>query len=231
MKAIFLSILLLILGTASIGAQPVTKEVSQAQRLWEQLIELKGSRQKLHSVSNLLVTKGSSFPDVQQQLYAYPNRYWEWSKGKIVREYIWVQTANLDQSFFQTASDTGILKDRRFASESAGAEYREGWLMDACIFLLETKWAQPTPVSVRRVASLDENQEAYHVDVFEGATKVGGIFVPTKYTAYMPTKKERKLKDFTFIDLKFSFDVDFDPKLFERPPSVAAGPDAWKRKP
>jgi len=122
------------------------KERSEASRLWEQVIEAKGGREKLHSISNMLRSKSPG----QIELYVYPNLYWEWDKGKIVHSYLWIRLSNMDRGVYVVATDQGIASFKKDLDSKGRANYRESNLMDACAFLLETKWLQPSPTRVTR---------------------------------------------------------------------------------
>ena len=50
---------------------------------------------------------------------------------------------------------------------------------------------------------------------------VGGIQMPSK---------ERMNPKYPMYPIAFQFNVEYDPEIFERPPSVEAGPDAWRPK-
>lgn len=259
--------LLGVLAVCAVG-QATSREKLEADRLWEQIVEIRGGRKKLHSINNLLLTKGADVPNVQTEFYVYPDRYWEWSKGQIVQPYSFVMTANLEQGWYLTANETGIIRERRFAAGGGGANFSEDWLTDACIFLLETKWLKPAPLRVTRqtvgkerfdvlqtsfpdlvslkgwllnyyiepeslvvrgaalYSSKSDRVPSFHV--FDGYTVVDGISVPRTYSVVSRIETPKKS---TFVPLLFRFNVRYDEKLFERPPSVSAGPDAWKAAP
>jgi hypothetical protein len=245
--------------------EPTAKERADAVRLWDQVVKAKGGREKLRSISNMMLTKGSNFPNVQIEFYVYPNLYWEWSKGKIVYEYTDASMANLDRGVY--LFDPQPENAARLQPVRGGASYRETWLMNACTFLLETKWLQPRPVRirsakvgkerldvietnfptleeyknwgidfyidpeslvVRMAVSRDYKGEHYNEWFFEDFRNVDGIMLPTKGAVQRDlTKWPSKNR---FSPLSFQFNVAYDDQLFERAPSVAAGPDAWKPK-
>ncbi len=131
------------------SAKAESKERLEAERQWEQMVEAKGGREKLNSVTNMMLTKGKA-PNNQIEFYVFPNRYWEWSKGKIVHEYTSASMANLDLGVYLSADESGLTNSEKFAPISGGLNYSESWLMEACAFMLENQWLKPTPIKVTR---------------------------------------------------------------------------------
>ena len=270
MTHVFLLVLFVLLEPGLLFAQrqiPTAKEKAEAEHVWEQLIIAKGGRNRLHAITNMMLTKGNKPPNVQIEFYVYPNRFWEWSKGKIVHEYKDVSMANLDRGVY--LFDPQPINADRVQPVNGGANYRETWLGDASLFLLETKWLQPTPMRVRSVsdgkkrwdvvetvfasltkyndwgidyyidpetleiqmaAECDAKGEPYTLWIFDGQKEVAGINVPATATAVSGRTNLKKLPKKPFSGLTFQFNIEYDEKLFERPPSVAEGPDAWRRK-
>lgn len=135
---------------SQVVASENSKERVEAVRYWEELVKARGGREKLRSIKNVLLTKGKDFPKVQSEFYVYPNRFWKWSQGKIVYDYLDVTMANVDSGVFLIANREGLKERKQFAPVVGGANYRDGWLTDACIFFLETRWLKPTPLRVNR---------------------------------------------------------------------------------
>lgn len=126
------------------------KERIEAERVWEQMVKVRGGREKLYSISNMLLTKGYKEDSIQIELFVYPNKYWEWSKEKALRDSLWITMANLDRGVFVVVEHESLVTNRQNLTETQRTNYREGYLMDACTFLLETKWLRPTPIRVKR---------------------------------------------------------------------------------
>ena len=94
----------------------------------------------------------------------------------------------------------------------------------------------PETLLVRYVISYYEGMYA-SVYAFDRYALVDGIQMPGRYalsTIYRRLKKDfhKRLKEekkrFYYRALKFRFNVEYNKKLFKQPPSVAAGPNAWK---
>jgi len=245
----------------------VRKERIDAERLWEQMIKVRGGREKLHSISNMVLTKGNKADDIQMQFYVYPDKYWGWGKGSIAgHNWIDVTMANLERGWFFSAGRTGLTTEKRGLNAETGATFLESYLAESCAFLLETRWLRPTPVRVSRktvgkeqfdvietrfpslkvlkdwrkdfyvepeslvvraVASYSEKGNMYAYYSFDRYKNTNGIETPIRFAASII---ETVPKASTFIPLRFDFNIDYDPGLFERIPSEEAGPDAWKPK-
>jgi hypothetical protein len=133
-----------------------------AERFWEQIVEARGGRRKLHSITNAMITKGSHADDIQRQFYVYPDRYWEWNKATKFYNLLFVKMANLDAGIFQVASHDGLATNRPNLAQLQRANYREGYLMETCSFLLETRWLKPTPIR-----TTSRNVDKIRYDVIE----------------------------------------------------------------
>lgn len=136
----------------------------------------------------------------------------------------------------------------------------DGTLRRELMFLLETKWDRPTIVGVSRrregkqifdviegkVGALKiefgyEPEEMqvrrvylyvdnalYRVFALDGYRSIDGIQMPS-YMGELSAEDYLK-KKFDSAPISFQFNVDYDPKIFQRP-LKSTTPDAWKRKP
>lgn len=128
---------------------------------------------------------------------------------------------------------------------------------DRVPFLLETKWDRPEPVKVTQIKrgkkKLDVIQTIFdseridfiydpeemlvlQVDFYDEKlgmwksykfseyTEINGIKMPAKWASRSLILRNDK---FRFRPIKFALNVEYDPKLFERP-LRATTPDAWK---
>ena len=119
--------------------------------LWEQIIEAKGGREKLHSVTNMLVTKGSTPDNIGVFFEVFPNKSWSWTKGPPSPKVVWVDMVNLDYGVYLVASNDGLLSNDKLSKER-NALIKSEKMRHACIYLLETKWCHPEPIRVTRLA-------------------------------------------------------------------------------
>lgn len=86
---------------------------------------------------------------------------------------------------------------------------------------------EPESLLVRRVLLYFKGKPLSYY-CFDNYAPVSGILMPqrTGKTSYRFWEKQNCL----FYSLAVRFNVEYDPGVFEHPPTVAAGPEAWKPK-
>ena len=275
-KELFIVSVVMTLAVINLFAQTKTvtqnsfteKERVEAEKLWEQIIEAKGGRKKLHSISNILITKGDKPDNLGVFFEVFPNKSWRWTKGPPIPNNVWVSMTNLDYGVSLVASNEGLISNDKVTKERHNLIVREN-LRNACIYLLETKWCQPKPLRVTRltinnkkfdvIETRIENKETDYLDridfaiepeslviirVFDYGGKIDrkeplGVTCFDNYGTFdgvqMPQASYERIFDKLtdkcyFQPLSVKTDVEYDKNLFERPPSVEAGSDAWKPK-
>jgi len=62
------------------SAATAEKDKVEAQRLWDEVIRMKGGRDRLRNVHSLLVTSSDRNTPYWSELYVFPDKYWEWIK-------------------------------------------------------------------------------------------------------------------------------------------------------
>jgi hypothetical protein len=93
---------------------------------------------------------------------------------------------------------------------------------------------EPETLLVRYVIDYYKDKEGkykdkpYEFHAFDRYTLVDGIKMPSRWDLLVGGYKELKKKKRYYYPLKFRFNVEYNKRLFKQPPSVAAGPDAWK---
>lgn len=156
MKCFVIAIFVVLLGSVNICSQSPNvaltkeqKERAEAALLWEQMIEVKGGRKRLHSVRNVLVTQGKVTPETAYvRFYVYPNKFWEWNKDKDFYDAMFLTMVNFDLRTIAVVTDEGVIKFRTDLSHEQFDAYKSTYLMEATRLLLETKWLQPNPIRV-----------------------------------------------------------------------------------
>ena len=248
--------------------RPTDKERDAAERLWEKIIEAKGGREKLHSVTNMLVTKGDSPDDLGVFFYVFPNKSWSWTKGPPSPKTIWVGMTNLDYRVSLVADNQGLLTNNEVSRERHDNIIKEN-LREACSYLLDTRWCQPRPLRVTRLTIDDrkfdvvetriEDKETGYVDRIDFAVEPESLLVSRVFDyGGNPDRTEplgvicfdnyhlvdgiqmpqasysrifHKLTDKCYFHpLSVRTNVEYDKQLFEKPPTVEAGSNAWKPK-
>ena len=231
------------------GRGSIRVDRSEAQRLWETSVRAKGGRERLHSVETILVRGGSSQRDVR--LIAFPDRYWRWSDSRPSPVGLTVTMFNLSlgKSYFSVLNDEGSPR------QLLDLENDKVILMEEQLtFLLETRWSRPVPVDVLQT-QVDGRQCPVVVIEIQGHLMGVALDVksrlPRAILMYPDGDIEQqpftfvRLKDYRIIDgillptkvaftgtsylkIECTLNVKHSLHLFETPPSIQAGPDAWR---
>jgi len=232
----------------------------EAERLWEQAVTAKGGREHLYAINNLQLSVREKqwwglkrAPYVVEALYVFPGRSWEWTdqRGTIFGLVIWMQ--NYEQGIHWAYSDHG--KGASVAPIQEGGSGRSAFIDTQLNYLMETRWVKPIPVSVEsgkvsrhtvdivhtvvkeypkgeeKVSfALDRKshlplQVIYHTVTFgkeysggvplSDYAEINGIQMPTKVYGYKTN---------------YQFNVLYNQRVFEEPPSLKAGIEAWKKR-
>ena len=232
---------------------------------------MKGGREKLHAISNMLSFGGSNPKSRGIRLEVLPYKSWSWSIGHTIspgpelKISVMLSEAN---RYWCGAHKFVERKDAKEKRECEGTKNsRLIWLKEPCIYLLETRWMQPRPLRVskqkfgketldvvetlvsysgqqrrldfmvdpetllvRYVVDYYEEGKPYEFYAFDRYTLADGVQMPGRVALPQDGYKDlkRKRKRFYYTPLKFRFNVKYNKRLFKQPPSVAAGPDAWK---
>lgn len=266
--ALLLFLTLLVVMRAHVSAGQTKPGASQnsreeAERLWEQAIAAKGGRERLYSISNLQLSVRDKqwwwfrrVPYEIEALYVFPGKSWEWTDQTGTIFGFIIRMRNYDQGIHFAYLDHG--KGGSVSPSKDQAIYRGG--MSAIInaqlnYLMETRWVNPTPVSVARgkvgghavdivrtvVRGYPKGEETvsfaldrkshlprqviYHTVSF-GKEYSGGVSL-SDYAAINGVQMPGKVgRDRTI----YQFNVDYNQQIFERAPSREAGIDAWKNK-
>ena len=221
-----------------------------AAALWAQAIEAKGGRARLHAVYNIL----ESYSDKSSvELDVFPSKLWRWTDDRPTPLGIYVKMINLDHDLsYDVDEDSGtpVNRGRRNASEWPIVQIQ-------LYFLLETQWVKPEPVKlysglvghqavdiVQTLANgyrvdfhLDKKSHlplkvAFPSDDSEGTNYGRGTYYATfaDYADVNGIQMPRKVGHLAKPEISQSIqlNVEYNPGIFERPPSIKAGPDAWR---
>lgn len=223
-----------------------SSERRQAQRAWDALVKQKGGRERLHSISNIL----SEFSNTTR-LDVFPNSYWDfgfypvtetpglriWDGNRSVATYVgprgvtstdnkpledWIA---LDRIPFILESKWNRPEPQRVTTLQQGRKqvevvetFFEGKRMD---FIYE-----PEDMLVLEVRFYDDCLHWWMAYSFSDYVDIDGIKMPQKWGLKQGRNLEKQA--FHIIPINFSFNVDYNPKIFQ-PPFKATTPDAWKR--
>jgi hypothetical protein len=234
------------LSIAAIAAGLTTAYSADPQEVWEQAVQAKGGRERLHSVHSLAIYMKPAPVNLAgppaNWLCAFPDRYFEYSR---------VDTGNramvVDGTAGRAAMDeTGRPRHARQLSSSE----QDQLVLNQLVFLLESAWLQPQPVEVR-----------HNVLVVEAAGRTYKLFLngaglPERVLSLpMPSEKRKAIYDYRLQryresqgvqlpmrvasisgmreevwDVDYELDAKFNPKMFERMPDLADGPEPWRKR-
>jgi hypothetical protein len=251
---LLLALLALVTPHASATAAAQETERQRAQELWEQAVAAKGGRERLHAVTDILETYSDK---TYVELDVFPDKRWYWSDDRPTPLGVSAEMINLgrDLSYDVHEWDSGppVNRGKHNASEWPIVEMQ-------LYYLLETRWVKPEPVKLYsgtiRHKSVDVIQTTvngyvrvdFHLDrkshlplevAFPSDDSVGirygrGTYYATfsDYEDVNGIQMPRKVGhlDKPKISDSVRVNVEYDPDIFERPPTIEAGPDAWKEK-
>ena len=247
-------------GAILTGWRPATAQESsqhsreQAQKLWEEAISAKGGRDRLHGVSSLLMWYEETTRNFLgmalhrghvETLYVFPGKVWSWDDGLPPPFRLTVGVLDLDRDFSCRVSAESKSPTCGNARKLGS---REGIDQAQYLYLMETKWVKPSPISVRKdrvglkpvdvlETQLDEKRILYFLDrkthlpkrvaVFHGTSKLARVSLDfsdyvTVNGIQMPSKQKRGR-------INFLVNPQYDEAVFSRPPLIPEDPKAWKK--
>lgn len=250
-----LFILLLPAPAASAQSARDAQDARRAEALWEQAVAAKGGREQLYKVNSLLLSyreTARNFLGVVVHrgdvaaLHVFPDKTWSWDDGLPPPFGLTVGWVDLGRNRRCTLHK-GAAAPACGPAARAGSPGDEGLVRAQYLYLLETKWVKPAPsgvsearVGLRRVDVLHTRFRDERIDYFldrktrlplrvsvfykdgERATltldfseyaSVGGVMLPGRQ------KNGR---------INFQLNPAYDEAVFTRPPSIEAGPQAWR---
>ena len=235
-----------LVGVVLCHGAPGSADSTQAGA-WERAIEAKGGRERLDAVTNVVIsarTRGSSF----ETLLVLPSKLWAWHDERPTVFGRWLQMTNLDRQTQQISMDSKTLP---LGKPTPAVIY---WMRTLQLLLfLETRWQKPTIGQELRVGLFRSPvvEAAIAGQTFDVQFDKG-TGLPSKITDRRTSwKQEWELRDYRPVQgvmlphefrgpaaalartatwkMTFQLNVDYDPRIFEAPPSALAGPHAWKR--
>ena len=194
-------------------------------------------------------------PFIDEALFVFPEKYWEWVDQRPMVFGLGITMQNWEQGihwgYIQRGKGGGSVVPI-FEGPRGSMSHMINMQLH---YLMETRWVKPIPVSVERgkVAGhsvdiiqtvvkefprgeekitfvLDRKshlplQVIHHTITFgqeytggprlSGYTEVNGIQMPARVDGF---------------NTSYQFNVEYDPRVFEQPPSAQAGIEAWKKQ-
>jgi hypothetical protein len=144
---------IVVLSVVAVAHESTGSNQARAIALWEEVIKAKGGRERLHSIESFLV---SSTIDVKapgvvestetRRLYVLPNRAWLYAGSPHFKTSV-EATVDIGRNLCRVTispkqSDPGL-------SPCAITTWGAHLSQDPLMYLLETRWMQPKPISTR----------------------------------------------------------------------------------
>lgn len=229
---------------------------AEAERFWEMAIRAKGGRERLYAVTNVQMSQHEKYLALlriltinYEGLFVFPNKSWEWDDQRGTVFGFSIHVHNFDRNFHQSYVDRG----NGGSVEPLQLPGRSKFERLQLHLFMETKWIQPIPESFRQ-----ETLDGHKVDIVQTLVKEfppdeqkvefaldRKTHLPVKVIYYWSRKGREfsgglKLKDYVDVDgikipskighvrSKYKLNVEYNPAVFEQPPSRDAGMNAWK---
>jgi hypothetical protein len=253
-----LCLCLLFLSAAFEGAAVAQESQGErrAKELWEQAVAAKGGRERLYGVSSLSMSYEETVRNFLgvvvhrghvERLYVFPDKSWAWDDGLPPPFRLSVGLLDIERDVRCTLYAGAAAPTCGPAKQSASPP-DEGLTQAQYLYLLETRWVKPRPVSVSEGSLGLKKVDVLHtrfqnkrvdyfldrrshlplrVEVFYGASERATLTAEfSEYAAVagvlMPGKQKK-------TRLTFQLNPPYDEGVFKRPPSIEAGPKAWQR--
>lgn len=234
--------------TTALVAGLAAAQAADPGAVWEQAVQAKGGRDRLHRVHSLAVYMKPAEVNLRglatNWLFVYPDRYFEFDgagAGGSQRAIVVDGTAD------RAAIDaTGIPRTARHL----GPVEHDRLALNQVLFLLESAWLQPQPVEVRHnVLVVQAAGRTYKLSL-NSANLPERIWSPPIHGQKPKIQYEYRLqryRDFQGVmlparvasidgiheatwDVDYEIDAKYNPKLFERMPDLANGPEPWRMR-
>jgi hypothetical protein len=232
---------------AIVAAGFAAAHAADPREVWEQAVAAKGGRERLHAIHSLAIYMKPAEVNLRgaptNWLCVFPDRYFEYQglPGGNARAIV------VDGTAGRTAMDTtGIPRQARHLTSSEG----EQMTVNQIVFLLESAWLQPQPIEVRHNVLVVEaagrtykifldkenlperimssamhgrNADVHYDYRLQHYRKYEGVMLPTRVVLVAGIRQST-------WDVDYEVEAKYNPKLFERIPDLANGPEPWRMR-
>ncbi|MGH9832471.1 MAG: hypothetical protein ACREBD_12595 [Blastocatellia bacterium] len=227
------------------------KSVELAKELWEKAIEAKGGRKRLYAVNSLAISYDLNKKNrTSSNLYVFPNKCWVWADHRPYKFGLitYMQNHDLKVEYTVYGNDPDNPHELELKPE------KKSEIDDAQLYyLLETKWLQPVILKAyegyigqKRVDIIDVKVNNQKIAVFLDKRN----HLPIRISYFSAYKTDQVLdwyglsdyREVAGVTMPHSFNINgngwvpikveinpqYNPQVFERPPSIKAGPEQWR---
>jgi len=252
MRLLFLTLFLISFSILRIQAQ--SQDDQKAKKLWEAAIAAKGGREQLYHVNTLVISYQETTRNflgiivhrgIVEGIYVFPDKMWSWDDGLPPPFHLSVGWLNLEQNRRCTM----------YAGASAPAcgparqgDLNEGISQIQYLYLMETRWVKPVPLSVtngniglKKIDVLHTSFENTKIDYFLDRKTHLPLRVAIFYNGSDRATRIVEFSDYVIVSgvqlpskqkkTRISFQINplYDADIFRHPPSISGGPHAWRQ--
>ena len=188
-----------------------------------------------------------------EDFYVFPSKHWSWSDERATGLFpLAVEWVDLERSLaYLTYAD-----DPESPRKGAITPFKSSFFIKTqLVYLMETPWLKPVPVKTRtehigfkKVDVVETSVERDRVDYYLDRTTHLPVRVVTHYASKNETGLTRTyvLEEYKEVNgiqmphtvnaqglkqrVTYQINVPYNKELFECPPTIEAGPDAWRPK-
>jgi hypothetical protein len=232
---------------AAVAAGFAAAHAADPREVWEQAVQAKGGRDRLHGVHSLAIYMKPADVNLTgpptNWLCVFPDRYFEFDGRGSGSQRAMV----VDRTADRVAMDvTGV---PRTARRLTSLEY-DRLALNQVVFLLESAWLQPQPVEVRHNVLVVEAAGRTYKLFLNRAGLPERVLSPPIHGQKPKIQYDYRLqryRDFQGVqlparvasiggireadwDVDYEIDAKYNPKFFERMPNLANGPEPWRQR-
>ena len=235
------------LMAAAVMAGCVAAHAADPQAVWELALQAKGGRDRLHRVHSLAIYMRPAQVNLAGRatnwLCVFPDRYFEFDGAGSGQQRALV----VDRTANRAAEDaTGIPRHARHLT----IQENDQLALNQVVYLLESAWLQPRPVEVRHnVLTVEAAGRTYKLSLDKAGLpeRIVSPPIPGQKPKLRYEYQLQHYKDFEGVmlpvrvaavmgmgeatwDVDYEIDAKYNPKLFERTPDLANGPEPWRQR-
>jgi hypothetical protein len=169
-------------GVALGNTETAEANRKRAEMLWEEAIRAKGGRERLHSISNFLISSTIDHHTVSEpfdplpparrvetqteRLYVMPGKAWIYELTPDYETSLEARVLNMERNFCMlTLAPVGPMGSVPGLTNCVPTTWTERLIQDPVVYLMETKWVRPVPVRTRTEGKGSKQQDVVEIEV------------------------------------------------------------------